>query len=123
MKKIIAGIAVLFILLTAQATISNTIPGQLATVTYIGIRDNGLLFELQLNNEQTKAAYIIIKDKNGEVLYEENFRERKLVKRFLLPSDESGEFIFVVRNGSNNYEKRFSVNRKQTTTILVDECK
>lgn len=96
---------------------------QQTSVTYVGLKENGIVFELKLENEDNQASRFSIKDKAGNVLYEENFKEKTVVQRFLLPSDENSEYTFVVSNRSAKYEKHFSVNRTLVTSINVREIK
>lgn len=123
MKKTILSIAVFLAVATLQSFYVLPANAQTAAITYVGIKENGIEFELRLDHESNKNSLLIISDKNGDIVYEENFKEKKLVKRFLLPSDESSEYTFVVRNGALKYEKHFVISRSQVTTIHVNEVR
>lgn len=123
MKKLILSIAIVMATASLQSFLVLPATAQSATVTYVGIKENGIVFELKLENENNRPARFIIKDRAGEELYDESFKEKTVVKRFLLPCDENGEYTFVVRNGTTRYEKHFTVNRTQVTTVNVNEIR
>lgn len=123
MKKLILGIAIIMATTSLQSFLVIPAAAQQTSVTYVGLKENGIVFELKLENEDNQASRFSIKDKAGNVLYEENFKEKTVVQRFLLPSDENSEYTFVVSKRSAKYEKHFSVNRTLVTNINVKEIK
>jgi len=123
MKKLILSIAILMAAASLQSFQLPVFGQQSATITYLGTKGNDIVFELKLENNTGKRSALLIKDKSGETVYEETIFEKQLVKRFILPADETNEFVFVVSNGTNKYEKRFKVDRVQTTSIAVNEVK
>ena len=121
MKKIIFSLAMIMAFSTLQSFETPAQGVQPATITYLGARENGVVFELRLDVAKGKRSELVIRNRKEEIIYEEYIKESKLVKHFVLPSDENDEYVFIVRNGNSRYEKKFTVSRVQTTSITVQE--
>ncbi len=121
MKRIIFSLAMIMAFSTLQSFETPAQGVQPATITYLGARENGVVFELRLDVARGKRSELVIRNRKEEIIYEEYIKESKLVKHFVLPYDENDEYVFIVRNGNSRYEKKFTVSRIQTTSITVQE--
>ena len=121
MKRIIFSLAMIMAFSTLQSFETPAQGVQPATITYLGARENGVVFELRLDVATGKRSELVIRNRKEEIIYEEYIKEIKLVKHFVLPYDENDEYVFIVRNGNSRYEKKFTVSRVQTTSITVQE--
>ncbi len=107
MKKLILGIAIIMATTSLQSFLVIPAAAQQTSVTYVGLKENGIVFELKLENEDNQASRFSIKDKAGNVLYEENFKEKTVVQRFLLPSDENSEYTLWLATGRQSMKSIF----------------
>lgn len=85
-------------------------------VKYMGYSEDGLYFNVKYNNEKGKDFDVVIKDENGETLYEGSFNDKAFDKKFLLPKDYEVSFISIaVQSGRENFVQSYNVTVKSST--------
>lgn len=92
-----------------------------SSVNYVGAKENGLAFDLFWDISNGRDVTVSITNNNNELIYQQTFKDKKSLKRFVLPNDSNGTFTFLIRSGKMRYEKRFTVARQVTETLQVTE--
>lgn len=124
-----ASVLAAVLLLTVGSAQANATPiiekiispvDQAVSVTYIGATDNSLVFHMEFNNQAGQKFWLIIKNDNGEVVYQQAFKDAHFSKSIRLPK-EDGEMhpVFVIKTSNEEVERRFVVNRKISEHIEV----
>jgi hypothetical protein len=95
-----------------QATGTGTIPVKdSATIQYLGMQDDMLIFNVSYDNPQGSKFVISLKDQDGTQLYQNSFRDKSFYKQFKLPKTDRDKVVFMIRSGQNTpIEKAFLVN-------------
>src|SRR3712207_5836527 len=65
-------------------------PKPSAAVKYLGNTEDQLLFQIDLENKESENVIIIIKDDEGNTLFNGKFREKTLTKKFQFDRNELG---------------------------------
>src|SRR5687768_10159572 len=87
--------ATLFVLLLTSVT-PNTVIAQesnnetptTTVVKYVGLVDEKLLFNVDIENRSEERCWISIEDEHGNVFYKQNFKEAKYIKTFGINKEE-----------------------------------
>jgi hypothetical protein len=107
------SLAAAFALTFSAAKAQTADPGDNdnAAIRYLGTQDDKLVFDLAYTSPAGDRFYVIIKDQDGDVLYQNLFNERSIHKQFLLPKPEKDRVIFVIRDFRDaDIIKAFDVN-------------
>jgi hypothetical protein len=91
-----------------------------AAITYAGIKEKGIAFDVSWEGH-TGTAEIVIKDKNNNVVYKAAFTEASLKKRFYLSSEESDVFTFTIIHEKKRTEKKFVISTSYIEQVQVNE--
>ena len=96
----------------AQSTVAGATPAtDSATVRYLGMQDEMLIFNVSYDNPKGNKFVIAVKDQDGTQLYQNLFRDKAFYKQFKLPKTDKDKVIFVIRSGQNApIVKTFAVN-------------
>ncbi|HUB59424.1 MAG TPA: hypothetical protein VL978_01915 [Puia sp.] len=124
----VALTAVLFLFgspLTSKANGGNT--GKVATineaqvsVTYQGVSDNSLVFKVDYENVSGEKFWLIIKNDNGDIVYQQHFNTPHFSKTiYFQNTDTDINPTFVIRTGNNEIVRQFQVNKIITETTVV----
>lgn len=124
MKQTLTSLMFLITMLTAMNVNAGVriLETPKAVVTYAGIKENGIAFDITWANHENPTE-IIIRDKNGDLVYRESYTEFSLKRRFVLPKDETQQYTFTIVCGKAKIEKRFLVSTAYIETINVNELK
>lgn len=121
-KTILSIILISFVLLSeASAHVDPVFNKPFSSVSYVGVKENGLAFDLFWDIDTNKDVTVSITNSNSELIFQYSFKDKKSLKRFLLPNDSNGTYTFVIRSGKMRYEKSFTVARQVTETLNVTE--
>lgn len=123
MKKAILSIVLAsFVLLSeASAHVDPVFSKPFSSVSYVGVKENGLAFDLFWDIDTNRDVTVSITNSNSELIFQYSFKDKKSLKRFLLPNDSNDTYTFVIRSGKMRYEKSFTVARQVTETLNVIE--
>ncbi len=88
---LIAAIALLSI---APASGLHAAVPQNASVKYLGVQDDKVLFTVAFENPDGKKVTVSVLDENGNALFQDVFTDRKFDKKFKLPKTETGKSHF-----------------------------
>ncbi len=106
--------------LPSMAQVRVTPPSSVgAEISYIGIIDDKLTFQVDYKNLTSENFTVTISDQFGNVLFHEKYSESNLSKNFAISKFEFevGKLSFSVRKGKEKLIKIFSVN----TATLVQQ--
>ncbi len=93
---------------------------QAVSVNYIGATENSLVFRLEFDNKSAEKFWLIVKNDNGEIVFQQAFKDVNFSKTIRLPKEE-GEIhpTFVIRTANDQVERKFVVNRKMSEKVVV----
>ena len=99
-----------------QSIISNSKP----SIQYVGKVNDQLVFQFDYDNPTNDAVNVVIKDEDGNVLYADRFKDKKLTKKFKVNTAEYGDvrLTFVVSTEKERTSQVFQVN---TNTRVIDD--
>ena len=102
---------------SAQPT---TVTSPAASVSYLGTSNEQLSFLMNYENETAEKFVVSIVNKDGEVLFEGVYTDKKFSKTFKLPTD-AGNVTFSISNFRNKSEKKFqvTVERRITEEVVI----
>ncbi len=90
-----------------------------ASVQFKGSSDNALLFEVKVANTNGDKFTITVTDKDGDILYKNDFSEKGFDKKFkLLKSDDIAGYNFKITSSNKDLEQVFAIN---ASTKMVDD--
>jgi len=99
-----------------QSFSSNSRP----SIQYVGKVNDQLVFQVDYDNPTNDVVNVIIKDEDGNVLYADRFKDKKLTKKFKVNTAEYGDvrLTFVISTDKDRTSQIFQVN---TNTRVVDD--
>ncbi len=88
-------------------------------VQYEGTTDRGIIFNVKYENATASPFILIIKNENGEVIYQQQYTDKSFDKKVLL-TKESGDahLTFVIKSASGSLKQSFDIT---TSTKTVEE--
>jgi hypothetical protein len=112
--RLIPVICLLLILDGAQAQSvnpGNNETGNPATVQYLGVQDDMIVFNVSYSNPEGSRFVVILRDQDGTTLFTRAYNDKAFYKQFLLPKSDKDRIIFVFHNGQQaDVAKTFEVN-------------
>ena len=98
------------LLLSASATRAQS-SDSAATIKYLGIQDDLVVFNISYSNPQGSIFSLVVRDQDGSELYQHTFHEKNFYKQFRLPKAEKSRLTFMIRNGKEaDIVKNFEIN-------------
>ena len=98
--------------------VDSTIANKL-DLKYLGNTNEGLEFDVKYNNVSGKYFSFVIKDENGEVLFEQSYNNKQFYKKVQLPSvADVKSLTFSILSDKNKLVQSKEV--KITTNIVED---
>lgn len=115
--KIKTAIAALFLLIVSSASFASTTtnssksPVEKANVIeYAGQFENGRVFNLKYQNTDAKKVRLVLKNQDGDVLFQDTFTEKEINKKIVLGNDSNASSLsFIVKTSKGEYVQRFSI--------------
>jgi hypothetical protein len=99
---------------------NSTITDAQVSVTYQGVTNNSLVFKVDYENTTGGKFWLVIKDDNGDVAFQQQFSDAHFSKTiFFQDTDTQINPTFVIRNGNNEIVRQFQVNKIITETTVV----
>lgn len=70
-------------------------------IKYLGYVEDKLLFHVKIDNSKGERCFITIQDEEGDILYQQEFKNEKFIKTFSINKEElQGEtLIFLLNRG------------------------
>src|ERR1051325_7315580 len=99
--KIFFGVCLVLTAATVSAQSTATGAGQSenATVKYLGLQDDLIVFNVAYANPDGNKFQVIVKDQDGSQLYQNVFSDKTFYKQFRLPRADKDRLVFIIRNG------------------------
>ncbi len=69
-----------------------------ATVKYLGVQDDMVLFNVSVNNPGGKKFSVIVKDQDNTQLFQRVYTDKQFDKQFKLPRADKNTLTFVIRD-------------------------
>ena len=103
----------------AKETVAPLAEGKLL-VQYTGSNEDGVMFNVKFDNTTAQKFWLIIKNNDGDVLFQEQFSDVHFNKniQFLRDGDELNA-TFIIRSGKQEVKHTFAVNRKLVENVVV----
>ncbi len=97
---------------TVLAQESNNETPATTVVKYLGLVEEKLLFNVDIENKNEERCWISIEDEYGNVLYKQNFKDAKYTKTFGIGKEEvDGKNLrFILYKGKVKQEQVFQVS-------------
>ena len=123
MKKTILSITIFYFISFSISTAAPypVLNKPFSTISFAGVKEKGLVFDIFWEVENERGVTVSIVDGSGETIHTQQFKEKKSLKHFVLPSESYGIYAFIIRSGNLRYEKRFNVTVRYTETVEVTE--
>lgn len=121
--KIIKNItAALFtaVLFTTAAS-AQTVAGEPLTVKYIGMEENYLLFQVEVNTSANFSLFKINDKAEGE-LFSQSWKSSNKPLTFKIEKKDSQELSFTLVSGKKAYSKNFATTTNTVETTSVTEA-
>jgi hypothetical protein len=110
LSKLLFGASFLLIVSTAHAQSTESGAND-ATVKYLGVQDDLLVFDVSYTNPTGGKFQIVVKDQDGNPIYQSLFTEKTIYKQFRLPKSEKDRVVFVIRDFRDaDIVKAFDIN-------------
>lgn len=85
--------------------------GKKSYVKYLGTEDGDVWFSVNYANPAGEKFTLIVKNEEGDVLYEGSFNNQQFSKKIKLVLDEQDAFpTFVIKTASQQYAQTFQVS-------------
>jgi hypothetical protein len=120
--KILFGVCFVLAAATVSAQTTATGAGQTdnATIKFLGLQDDLIVFTVSYANPDGGKFQVIVKDQDGTQLYQNVFSDKTFYKQFRLPRADRDRLVFILRNGRDaDVVKTFEVNVNSRVTQEV----
>lgn len=120
--KILFGVCFVLAAATVSAQSTGIGAGQSenATVKYLGLQDDMIVFNVAYANPDGNKFQVLVKDQDGTQLYQNVFSDKAFFKQFRLPRADRDRLVFIIRNGKDaDVVKTFEVNVNSRVTQEV----
>ncbi|MBS1601226.1 MAG: hypothetical protein JST42_01065 [Bacteroidetes bacterium] len=105
---------------SAQSTAAGAGQSENATVKYLGLQEDMIVFNVSYTNPEGNKFQVIVKDQDGTQLYQNLFSDKAFYKQFRLPRADRDRLVFIIRNGKDaDVIKTFEVNVSSRMTQEV----
>ena len=95
----------------AQSVAAGDGQNEKATVKYLGIQDDMIVFNVAYTNPESNRFELVIKDQDGSMVYQNSFTDKSFYKQFRLPKTDKDRIFFVFHNNHDaDVVKIFEVN-------------
>jgi hypothetical protein len=88
-------------------------------VKYLGSVGNQPVFQIEFDNEGEEEILVNLKDTDGNVLYQERFKEKKFSKKFQLNhSEDNMKVVLSITTRKDRFTQQYQIDRN---TRLVED--
>ena len=118
--SLFAFVLVSFLPKSVAANEKDPITSTAAIIKYLGVVEQKLLFNVDINNVNAERCTITIQDEAGEVLYRQEFKETRFVKTFGVNKEELAgrNLVFILNKGKAKQEQVYQIS---TTSRVVED--
>ena len=116
-KKVFTFLVAFVFFFGSYAKIYASPNGESSYFTYMGLKDNFLVFKVDYKNELVQPFKLVIKNEVNEVLYQKMFDAKPLSTNVLLTEvPDNSKLTFSIVTINNNFSKSFEIDTKVKTT-------
>jgi hypothetical protein len=122
---VVAGVSICAVLASPLASKANNGVDSVVekekqtNVQYLGSYDNSVWFNIKYANPTAEKFSLIIKNADGDVLYQGQFTDVNFAKKIkLIVDEEDVSPTFIIRAGNKQIAQSFQVN---TATRLIEQ--
>jgi hypothetical protein len=90
-----------------------------AKVSYVGATGEEVLFNMNFENAEGKKFTVRITDAAGDILYINNYKEKKYQQTFKAPKSLTSKLTFEIVAEKKVYQQSFSIEQKFTEETVV----
>ena len=100
---------------------TSSVTEEQVSVKYQGTSENNIIFKVEFENPTSEKFSLIIKNDNGDVVYNQQFSDAHFSKSVFFQNTEAEIHpTFIIRTGVNNeIVRQFAVNRTLTENTVV----
>jgi hypothetical protein len=116
-KAFCTALFVVFVSLSQSAyALPDSSINKEAEVTYQGLNDRKLMFNVSYRNESADPLQLTIKNDLGEIIYSRQFESKPLNKTMLFSEfPENSKLTFVITAGKKEMSQTFQINAEVKT--------
>lgn len=100
----------------------NTVLENTKSVSYLGIKNEMLVFEVILNFDDKEIKTLNIYDENGNELYSERIKTNTFVKQYMFAKNESAKIQFTLRGKKSILNETFQVDYKFEEKLVISKA-
>lgn len=93
----------------------------IAAIDYLYSEDGKLHFKAHYSSTKKEKTTLYVRDKEGELVYQDRLTGMQAQKIYIIPSDCSSELVFEWVKPQRILLKKFIVSRAETTEITVQK--
>lgn len=99
----------------------NETPKPAAAIKYLGNNNDQLLFQVDFENKEEESFTLIIKDEEGNTLFNGRFRDKSFTKKFMFDRSEMGasRLEFTIGTGKGKQTQVFQVATRVVEDVVV----
>lgn len=123
---VVTGISVVAVLVSPFVSKANTGIDSVAEkekqsyVQYLGTSESSIWFNVKYANPTGEKFYLVIKNEDGDVLYQSSFTDVNFSRKIkLLIEEQDINPTFIIRKGSEQVAQSFQVNSATRVTEHV----
>jgi hypothetical protein len=91
-----------------------------AEVKFLGSSEDAVLFDVLYDNPGGKKFSVIVLDEDGNLLFEDVYKDRKFDKKFKLPKADNARLTFVIRDyRDKDLKQTFQINTHIKEEVVV----
>src|SRR4051794_26276783 len=112
--------AVSFSAMAAPATSKNGKSDKSAQnyIQYVGTTDENIVFNVKYDNADAAKFDLIIKNENGDIVYQQTFNDKNFDKKVMLVKEPGDARLTFIIKGADTYKQSFDIS---TVTRTVED--
>jgi hypothetical protein len=95
---------------TSNIIANNESEPNAPVVSHIGTTSDMIVFSVKVPNVKGTRFSIVIKDAEGNTLFNSTYNEKNFSKKFQLPKLENDKYTFLIKNATGNASQTFEVD-------------
>jgi hypothetical protein len=94
----------------------DDVPNKAAEISYKGLQDNRLVFNVNYNNESGEPYQLLVKNDENFILYAKQFKGKALNTRMLFTEvPQKCKLVFVIKTGKKEVSQSFEIDTQVKT--------
>ena len=93
------------------------------TVSYLGVKNEMLVFEVKLHLNDNELKILSIYDEVGNEIYSERIRTNTFVKQYMIAKSSVGKIQFTLRGKKSIMNETFQVNYRTEERLEISKAR